>query len=37
MAPVIVKPNNFFPSKDSAQPDRFLLHKEELASNSALL
>jgi len=26
----------FFPSKDSAQPDNFLLHKEELASYPVL-
>jgi len=33
MTSAIVKPKKtFFPSKDSAQPDHFVLHKEELAS-----
>jgi hypothetical protein len=27
---------NFFPSKDRAQPDHFLLHKEELVSYPVL-
>jgi hypothetical protein len=32
MTSSIVKPKTFFPSKDSDQPVRFLLHKEEIAS-----
>jgi len=36
MTSAIVKPKTFFPSKDSAQPDHFLLHQEELASYPVL-
>jgi len=37
MTSAIVKPKNFFfLSKDSAQPDHFLLHNEEIASYPVL-
>jgi hypothetical protein len=37
MASAIVKPKNFFfSSKDSVQPDHFLLHYEEFASYPVL-
>jgi hypothetical protein len=32
MTSSIAKPKTLFPPKDSAQPDHFLLHNEELAS-----
>jgi hypothetical protein len=36
MTSAVVKPKPFFPSKDSAQPDHFLLHKEKLPSYPVL-